>query len=167
MSENSVLELPQQFQPYQIVLLWMGTIYASLFVMVSNHFVFKPKVEHFFEGSAIHSTALYQFLVDVLTNLTHLTFLLCSLVFLQDDNSLSVMLYSDISWASIFLCLVAFKGIAAKDEPNFTLLLLKNVVFLGLSYVVIGGHYVLDFYVISLGLLLVFFYGVNLIINAY
>lgn len=167
MSDNSVLELPESFQPYQVVLLWIGTIYVSLFVMVSNHFVFKPKVEHFFEGSIIHSTTLYQFLVDVLTNLTHLTFLLCSLIFLKDDNSLSVMLYSDTSWTSLFLCLVAFKGLSAKEEPNYKLMLLKNVIFLVLGYVAIGCHYSFDFYQLSLGLLLVFFYCLNLLINGY
>lgn len=44
MSESPVLELPNSFEPYQIVLLSLATLYGALFVKISNHYVFKPKI---------------------------------------------------------------------------------------------------------------------------
>jgi hypothetical protein len=77
------------------------------------------------------------------------------------------MIYSDISWVGLFLCLVAFKALSPKEEPNFKLFLLKNVVFLCLVYTVIGGHYAFNLYFISLGLFLVLLYGINILTNGY
>jgi len=42
---QSVLD---SYETYQIVLGTVGTIYASFFVKISNHYIFKPKIEHFF-----------------------------------------------------------------------------------------------------------------------
>lgn len=44
MSESAVLALPNSYEPYQIVLLSLATLYAALFVKISNHYVFKPKI---------------------------------------------------------------------------------------------------------------------------
>jgi hypothetical protein len=133
--------MPNSYETYQMALCLLGAVYAALFVMISNHFVFKPKVEGLFQHSSISSGALYQFLVDVLTNLSQLTFVATSLLVFADDNALSVMLYSDISWSGLFLGVVAFRGLRAREEPNSRLMLLKNVVFLGLGYAAVAIHY--------------------------
>lgn len=167
MSESSVLELPSSFETYQIVLLSITTLYAALFVMISNHYVLKPKIERLFQESSIRSTVLYQFLADFLTNLTQLTFIMASVLFLNDDNAVSVIIYSDVSWCGIMMCVVAFKGLSPREDPNYQLLFLKNVVFLALVYVLIGSHYAAQEYLISLGVGLVGLYGVNLLLNGY
>ena len=164
---DSFLSLPDSYPTYQMVLATLGTIYAALFVTTSNHFVFKPKIEHLFQNSSINSSILYQFLVDVLTNLTTLTFILSSLFFFKDDNSLSVMIYTDMSWSGIMLAIVAFKGVSFKEEPNMRLMILKNVVFLGLIYVVVSLHYAMNIFLISIGLSMVLLYFCNLLANGY
>ena len=164
---NSFLSLPDSYPTYQIVLATLGTIYTALFVTTSNHFVFKPKIEHLFQQSSINSSILYQFLVDVLTNLTTLTFILSSLFIFQDDNSLSVMMYTDMSWSGIMLSIVAFKALPFKEEPNIRLMILKNVVFLGLIYAVVSIHYAINVYLISIGLAMILLYILNLLANGY
>ena len=111
---NSFLNLPDSYPTYQIVIATLGTLYAALFVTTSNHFVFKPKIEHLFQHSSINSTILYQLLVDILSNLTSLTFILSSLFFFKSDNSLSVMVYTDMSWSGVMLGIVAFKMLPLK-----------------------------------------------------
>ena len=99
--------------------------------MVSNHYVFKPKVEQFFLQSSITSQALHQFLIDFLTNLSPLTFLVSTLLLMNTDSALSVMIYSDISWSGLLVAFLAFRGVLQKDEENdWKLMLIKNVIFL-------------------------------------
>lgn len=141
-SSSSLISLPDSYPTYQFALTTIATIYAALFVSISNHTVFKPKLEHIFQHSNIHSISLHQFLIDLMSNLTHLTFLLVSLFFFQDDNALSVIIYSDMSWSGLFLAIVAFKAIGFKEEANFKLMLMKSVVFLILAYCTIFVHYV-------------------------
>ena len=83
----------------------------------------------------------------------------------QDDNSLSVIIYSDMSWSGLFLAIVAFKAINFKEEPNFKLMLLKNILFLLLAYFTISFHYVTNTYLMSIGLILMLLYLVNLMAN--
>ena len=135
--------------------------------MISNHFVFKAKVESIFEHSTIRSTLLYQFLIDALSNLPQLTFILSSLLFFKDDNSLSTMIYSDMSWVGIFLSIVAFKNIMSSEENNSRIMLLKSVIFLVLVYLTIAFHYAVKLYMVSIGLALMLFYVLNLLANGY
>lgn len=65
------------------------------------------------------------------------------------------------------MCVIAFKGLAPKEEPNYQLLFLKNVVFLGLIYTVIVSHYASEKYLISLGIGMMVLYSVNLLLNGY
>ena len=115
----------------------------------------------------MNSPAFYQFLIDVITNLTHLTFIITSLLFIKDDNCLSVMVYSDMSWSGILMCVVAFKGLALKEETNTRLMFIKNVVFLILVYLVVTAHYVTDSFLISLGASMMILYLLNLMANGY
>jgi hypothetical protein len=32
------------YEAYQIILGFLGTVYAALFVKISNHYIFKPKI---------------------------------------------------------------------------------------------------------------------------
>lgn len=77
------------------------------------------------------------------------------------------MVYSDISWSGIMMCVIAFKGLIPKEEPNYQILFLKNIAFLGLVYAVIISHYASEQYLISLGILMVVLYSVNLLLNGY
>jgi hypothetical protein len=135
--------------------------------MVSNHYVFKPKVEQFFLQSSITSQALHQFLIDFLTNLSPLTFLVSTLLLMNTDSALSVMIYSDISWSGLLVAFLAFRGVLQKDEENdWKLMLIKNVIFLAMIYGIIAGHYLSQLYYISLGICLFLLYMFNLLIDA-
>jgi len=70
-----------------------------------------------------------------------------------------------MSWSGLFLAIVAFKAINFKEEPNFKLMLLKNILFLLLAYFTISFHYVTNTYLMSIGLILMLLYLVNLMVN--
>ena len=138
---DSLLSLPSSYPTYQLVLATIATTYAAIFVATSNHFVFRPKIESIFQNSSISSSSLYQFLIDFLSNMSTLTFILCSLFIFKEDNALSVMVYTDMSWSSLMLGIVAFKVIQSKEEPNLGLMLAKNIAFLVMIYLLITFHY--------------------------
>ena len=164
MSQSSTLV--NQYETYQIALVTLGTVYAAIFVKISNHYVFKPKIENFFLESIIASKTFFQLLVDFLTNLTQLTFIAFSILVMQSDDSLAVIVYSDMSWCGLLLSLVSFKAVLAKQEPNIHLLIAKNVTFLILVYLSIVFHYATPFYYISLPISLVLLYFLNLFLNS-
>ena len=58
---------------------------------------------------------MFQLFVDFLTNLTQLTFIACSIFMLTSDDSLAVMIYSDMSWCGLILALVSFSSVSSKD----------------------------------------------------
>ena len=113
MSE-AIIVLSDSYATYELVLAFAATIYVALFVATSNHYVLKPKIEHYLQRSLL-SSALLQFLIDLLSNLTHLTLILSSILLLRDDNVLSVMIYSDMHWCGIMLAMISFKGLLLRE----------------------------------------------------
>ena len=85
---------------------------------------------------------------------------------LSSDDSLAVMIYSDMSWCGLLLALVSFSAVSNKEGPNNRLLTAKNVVFLVLAYALVVFHYSIEFYSISLGVGLIMIYLMNLILNS-
>lgn len=65
------------------------------------------------------------------------------------------------------MTIVAFKALTAKEEANYRLLLLKNVIFLSLIYAVVGSHYFLSLFLIDFGIEMMIFYVLNLVANGY
>ena len=82
--------------------------------MLSNHYVFKPKVEQYLANSSANSKACTQFLVDFISNLPQLTFIICTIVISNSDSGLSVMVYSDLTWSGLYVGLLAFRGLGSK-----------------------------------------------------
>lgn len=142
------------------------TIYAGIFLMLSNHYIFRPKVEELLIHSSIQSKALSHLIVDCLSNLPQLTFLACTIAVSNSDSGLSVIVYSDLAWSGLYLGLLAFRGIANKEVGNWKLMLVKDIFFLGLIYATITLHYITQNYLISLGVMLFLIYFINLLIDA-
>lgn len=164
---TSFLGLPSAPPAYSLALALAGAVYGAVFLMLSNHYVFKPKVEQYLANSSLSSKASTQFLVDFISSLPHLTFILCSMVISNSDSALSVMVYSDLGWSGLYLGLLAFGGVGSKEGGNWRLMLLKNIVCLGLAYATIWLHYLSCNYLVTLGLVLALLYLLNLLANAH
>lgn len=73
MNSTALIPLPATYPSYQLICIPLLIAYAGVFVMISNHFVFKPKLELFFSEGRLSSVVGQQLLVDFLTNLPVLT----------------------------------------------------------------------------------------------
>ena len=157
----------ESFSPGVVVVTLLGTLYAAVFLMVSNHYVFKPKVEQFLVQSDIESKALQQLIIDFLTPLPHLIFVMSTVLLQKNSHGLSVMVLSDSAWSGLLMAVIAFKEVNYKEEPNWQLLLIKNIVFVELVYGTILAHFLTSTYLITLGVVLALLYLINLLFNAY
>jgi hypothetical protein len=108
---------------------------------------------------------LHQLLIDVVTNLPQLTFLTCTIVISNSDSALSVVIYSDIAWSGLYVGVLAFRGLFGKEVGNWKLMLIKNIIFLGMIYATIAVHYLTQNYLVSLGVILLLLYFLNLMID--
>lgn len=144
----------------------IATAYAGCFLMVSNHYVFRPKVEEFL-GEWSQLGAVRQLLIDLITNLPVLSFLICTLVVNASDSSLSVVIYSDMSWSGLYVGLLAFRTIHRREVGNWKLMLIKSVSLLSLIYGSITAHYLTQDYLVSLGVVLLLLYFINVTIDSH
>lgn len=143
----------------------VATAYAGCFLMVSNHYVFRPKVEQFL-GEWAQSGAGRQLLIDLVTNLPLLSFLVCTLLVNGSDSGLSVVVYSDMSWSSLYVGLLAFRSQQRREVGNWKLMLIKSILLLGLIYASIAVHYLTASYSVSLAVILLLLYFLNLFIDS-
>lgn len=148
------------------VLVIMAVTYAGCFLMVSNHYVFRPKVEEFL-GQWSQLGAVRQLLIDLVSNLPALSFLICTLAVSSSDSGLSVVVYSDIGWSGLYLGVLAFRKIHKKEVGNWKLMLIKSIALLGLVYACIALHYISCSYYVSLGVILMLIYFLNILIDSY
>ena len=165
--ESEFLGMSGSFAPAITAVVLLATLYAGVYLMVSNHYVFKPKVENFLVNSSIESKALQQLIIDFLTTLPHLIFALCTVLLQRSNNGLSVMLLSDSAWSGLLMAVLAFKAVPYREEANWRLILVKNIVFLELIYATLAVHFFAGNYLITVGVVLMLLYLINLLLNAY
>jgi hypothetical protein len=143
-----------------------AAVYAGCFLMVSNHYVFRPKVEEFL-GQWSRAGAGRQLLIDLVSNLPLFSFLACTLAVSYSDSGLSVVVYSDIGWSGLYVGILAFKGSQHREVGNWKLMLIKSISLLGLVYAAIAVHYLTQSYFVSLGVILLLVYFINLAIDSH
>jgi hypothetical protein len=165
-AQVSFLGVSSQADATTIGLVVVATAYAGCFLMVSNHYVFRPKVEEFL-GQWSQLGAVRQLLIDLITNLPLLSFLICTLVVNASDSSLSVVVYSDMSWSGLYVGLLAFRTMHRREVGNWKLMLIKSISLLGLIYGSIAAHYITQNYFVSLGVVLLLLYFINVTIDSH
>ena len=133
--------------------------------MVSNHYVFRPKVEEFL-GLWSQNGAGRQLFIDLLTNLPLISFLVCTLLVNNTDSGLSVIVYSDMSWSGLYVGLLAFRTLQKKEVGNWKLMLIKTISLLCIIYLTISIEYITKIYSVALGIMLFFIYFINLMIDS-
>lgn len=106
-------------------------------------------------------------MIDLITNLPLLSFLICTLVVNTSDSSLSVVVYSDMSWSGLYVGMLAFRTQYKREVGNWKLMLIKSVSMLGLIYGSIAAHYLTQNYMVSLGVVLLFLYFINVTIDSH
>jgi hypothetical protein len=109
-SEPSI-KLPQSYELSEYILGPVMVTYFGLYVMISNHFIFKPKVEQILRKTMISSVALQQFIVDFLSNISIITFLFNEVILLNSDRGISVMIYNDMFWTGICMSILAYRSL--------------------------------------------------------
>lgn len=105
----SFLGVSSQTDASKVALVLVSTAYAGCFLMVSNHYVFRPKVEEFL-GQWSQLGAGRQLMIDIVTNLPLLSFLICTLAISGSDSGLSVVVYSDMGWSGLYVGILAFRS---------------------------------------------------------
>lgn len=166
MSQAGLLSLSTELSTFQIVILIISTFYVGIYMIISNHFVFKPKIEEYFSHNQIQSKALYQFVLDFLTNLSQLTFILCALLIDQSDSPLRIMTFSDMSWTTLCIAIISFKCIKNTQEKHWPLFLKKNTIILSLIYVIAWAFYFMNYFSMLMGIVFMAIYIINLIIDS-
>jgi hypothetical protein len=111
---SNFLGVGQSLESYQIGITVAAAIYAGIFLMLSNHYIFRPKVEDALIHSSVQSKALQQLIIDFVSNLPQLTFLICTLTVSTSDSGLSVIVYSDVAWSGLYVGLLAFRILSSK-----------------------------------------------------
>lgn len=87
-SSTSFLGISGDFESYQIGFIIAGTIYLGFFLMISNHYVFKPKIEELFVHSIFKSKVMNQLLIDCVANLPQIIFIALSVLESKTDTVL-------------------------------------------------------------------------------
>ena len=87
-STTNFLGISGDFEGYQIGFIIAGTVYLGFFLMISNHYVFKPKVEELFVNSTLKSRVLNQLLIDFIANLPQIIFIALSVLESKADTVL-------------------------------------------------------------------------------
>jgi len=87
-SSTSFLGISGDFEGYQIGFIIAGTVYLGFFLMISNHYVFKPKVEELFVHSILKSRVMNQMLIDFVANLPQIIFIATSVLVSKNDTVL-------------------------------------------------------------------------------
>ena len=166
-SSTSFLGISGDFEGYQIGFIIAGTVYLGFFLMIINHYVFKPKVEEIFVNSTVKSSVLNQILIDFIANLPQIIFIALSVLESKADTVLQVLIYTDTTWLTLYIGILAFKSIDTRQNGDWKLMLIKNIIFLGLAYLTITTHYIAQSTLISLGAILFILYYINLFIDSY
>ena len=146
----------------------LATLYLGVFVILRNHYIMRPRIEGFLNNALIYSTLVRELIIDFISNLSSLAFLLSSIILTNKDHGLATIVLSDTFWAGLFFALVAAKNITLKPEltPKMKIII-KNGLFLCLSYGVIVYHYIADLKLFTLGIGMLGIYGIHLLIIAY
>lgn len=115
----------------------------------------------------INSKALYQFLIDALTNLSQLTYIVCTVLLDKSDQPLRIMTFSDMSWSVLCVGIISFKCFKSTEEKHWTLFIKKNTIMLTIIYLAIWIHYFLNYFSILIGIIFMTIYLINLMIDAH
>ena len=161
----SFLGVSTQADASTISLVVVAAVYAGIFLMISNHYVFRPKVQEFL-GSWSQNGAGRQLFIDLLTNLPLLSFLICTLLVNNTDSGLSVIVYSDMSWSGLYVGLLAFRIVQKKEVGNWKLMLIKTISLLCVVYLTISVDYISQSHSVTLGIMLFLLYFINLMIDS-
>lgn len=133
---------------------------------ISNHYVLRPKIELFLEKAAISSSLATELIIDILSNLSFISYAI-SATFLTplSDHPLRTLEYYNSYWMTICLGVVMYAKCPA-DEQISRVVLAKNALLILLIYANIMYHYFAGSSLLSLPIILVGLYAVNLFINS-
>ena len=146
----------------------MVVTYCGIFVMLSNHYVLRPRVESLLSKVHITSNLVQEIIIDFMSNLSNLSFLLSSILMTNSDNGFSVVMIGDSMWAGILIAVITIKNFqdSPEDIPE-SKVIIKNAVMLCLCYAAILYHYIAQVFFISLGASLLGVYVISLLIVGY
>lgn len=165
LNSSIMIQIQSEYTLLAYVLLPMVTLYCGIYLNLSNHYVFRPKLLPFFERLSISSSLAIQVLMDIVSNLSFITYSCSS--FLSSPTTDSpfrlVSIYS-IYWLTIFMSIIMYIKIG-NDQSMSTIILCKNGIILVLGFGNLVYHYIGKVYYITLPSILILLYLVNVVIT--
>jgi predicted PurR-regulated permease PerM len=151
--------------------LLVGTIYCGIFVMLNNHYVFKPKVQRLVKrlSGRVRSRsaeAVGEMFIDVVTSLSICTFCMGSVFLSGSTNCIEVYLVSDGIWMGVYASVVLYRCRNQQGTIEWKYAI-KNSFALMLCYATLVVHFAIDYYYVTFGVVLLVVYLINQVTNIY
>ena len=141
-------------------------IYFGLFVMLRNHYIFKPNILKFLKTTRIKSMLVKQVVTEFLSSLSILTFALSSIVLTANDHAIQLMMQQDMYWAGLCMSVLAYRNIKQEEMLQMKVVM-KNGIFLISCYVLIIYQYFSDYSLLLMGMVMMAIYVINMVFKVY
>lgn len=149
------------------IVLGAATLYCGMYSSLSSHYILRPKIEPLLERLSVSSSLAIEVLVDLLSNLSFITYSACCSFLLppSDAQPRLLQLYT-LYWLTLCLAVVLYLRVGNSMGLS-KVVLCKNGLLLGLCFTNIAYHYMTGTSLISLPAIFVGLYLLNLLLTAY
>lgn len=161
----------QSYSPLTYAGLLVATLYCGIFVMMNNHYVFRPKLQRYvrrlvMQPKSSTRDSLRELIVDSVLSLSALTFSLSSVMMSGSTNNIESFVAADSIWMGIYVSIVLYRQRNTPSKMNVKYAL-KNILAMVLGYLCLLLHVQFNFYFITLGIILVLMTAANILTNIY
>lgn len=167
MESTYLISIDNTYSTAIYVILPLVTIYCGLFLSISNHYILRPKIESFLQKASFSSTIAIEVLLDILSNLSFITYALSAfLLTAPADHPIRILEFYNSFWLTLCLGLVIYFKVPV-DIKISNIVFCKNGLILALCYINIMYHYIDSNKFVTLPAIFGGLYLLNLLLNSY
>lgn len=159
------------YSPFTYAGMLVAAFYCGIFVMLNNHYVFRPKLTKYAKKitqwpKTLQRDAIRSTIVDLVMNLRAITFSMSSVMLSGSTNNIECFVIADSLWMGLYASIVFYLTRNQPQQVDWKYAL-KNIVGMALGYICLLVHFQLNFLFISFGIVLVLITVANQLTNIY